>query len=165
MNDDLSAIAVTLGDLLKERNMMLTTAESCTGGWVGQVITSVAGSSQWYDRGFITYTNAAKQEMLGVSLTTLQNFGAVSEEIVCEMAEGALNSSHGHYSLAISGIAGPGGGSLQKPVGTVCFAWASHHGHTESETTHFLGDRDAVRRQSVAHALNGMLIRVSREDF
>ena len=156
---------MALGDLLKERQVTMVTAESCTGGWVGQVITSVPGSSNWYDRGFITYSNEAKQEMLGVSLVTLQNFGAVSEETVAEMAEGALNSSHGHYSLAISGIAGPGGGTLQKPVGTVCFAWTSRGGHTESETMHFLGDRDSVRKQSVAHALSGLLKRVPREDF
>lgn len=156
---------MALGDLLRERNLMLATAESCTGGWVGQVITSVPGSSTWYDRGFITYSNASKREMLGVSSATLEYHGAVSEETVREMAEGAIKSSQGHYSLAISGVAGPGGGTLQKPVGTVCFAWASRRGHTESETMHFSGDRDSIRLQSVAHALNGMLTRVTREDF
>ena len=151
--DDLSQLAEEVGAALKSRGLMLATAESCTGGWVGEVVTSVAGSSHWYDRGFITYTNESKQEMLGVSANTLAEYGAVSEQTVREMAAGALKHSRAHITLAISGIAGPEGGSPDKPVGTVCVAWAMLNGLERSHTYRFLGERDDVRRQAVIAAL------------
>ena len=153
MDDELNLIAEQVGATLKAHGMMLGTAESCTGGWVGEVVTSVAGSSHWYDRGFITYTNESKQEMLGVSASTLAEYGAVSEQTVREMAAGALKHSHAHITLAISGIAGPGGGTPNKPVGTVCMAWATRSGGGLSKTFHFQGDRAEVRRQAVVAAL------------
>lgn len=155
--DDLNIIAEQVGAALKSRGLMLASAESCTGGWVGEAVTSVAGSSHWYDRGFITYTNESKQEMLGVSAQTLAEFGAVSEQTVREMAAGALKHSRAYITLAISGVAGPGGGTPDKPVGTVCMAWAVREGAGLSQTFHFLGDRTAVRRQAVAAALQGVL--------
>lgn len=157
MHDALYQLAEETGLSLKARGWMLATAESCTGGWVGEAVTAVAGSSAWYDRGFITYTNVSKQEMLGVQAETLANFGAVSEETVREMAAGVLLHSQARISLAISGIAGPTGGSPDKPVGTVCFAWAVRNGPLKSENRIFAGDRSAVRQQAVFHALQGVL--------
>ena len=135
---------------------MLVTAESCTGGWAAQVATSVAGSSKWFERGFVTYSNAAKQELLGVRKSTLKKYGAVSEETAREMALGALERSRGTIALAITGVAGPGGGSAAKPVGTVCLAWA-RAGKVSSETRRFRGGRENVRRQSVIRGLEGIL--------
>lgn len=155
-------LAEEVGRALKARGLMLATAESCTGGWVGEIITAVPGSSHWFERGFITYTNLAKQEMLGVSALTLSRFGAVSEAAVREMAAGALKNSHAQVSLAISGIAGPGGGSPDKPVGMVCLAWGLADGSISSETRHFEGDRQAVRGEAVKAALQGILSRLSR---
>ena len=150
------ALARSLGEKLKERRGLLVTAESCTGGWVAQAVTSLAGSSDWFERGFVTYSNASKEELLGVRRETLERHGAVSEETAREMALGALERSRGTLALAITGVAGPGGGSPAKPVGTVCFAWASRVG-VHAETRHFAGDREAVRRQSAEHALRGAL--------
>jgi nicotinamide-nucleotide amidase len=133
------------------------TAESCTGGWLGQAVTTVAGSSAWYERGFITYSNRSKCEMLGVSQTTLEKYGAVSEQTAQEMAFGALKMSHAQVSVSITGIAGPSGGSETKPVGTICFAWALKEGLAKCEIHHFNGDRDTIRRQSVMTALQGIL--------
>ena len=138
-------------------NWMLATAESCTGGWIAKCCTDVAGSSAWFDRGFITYSNAAKQDMLGVRAETLAQYGAVSEAVVAEMATGALRHSQAHIAVAVSGIAGPSGGSAEKPVGTVCFAWAMRNGEVLTKTCQFAGDREAVRWQSVVFALNGIL--------
>lgn len=152
----LKTLATRAGRLLKRAKATLATAESCTGGWVAQAITAVAGSSEWFERGFVTYSNAAKQEMLGVSKKILKNHGAVSEETAREMALGALARSRASVSLAVTGVAGPGGGSAAKPVGTVCFAWA-RDGAVTSETRRFAGGRESVRRQSVAHALEGLL--------
>ena len=152
--DDLARV---LGARLRAAGAMLVTAESCTGGWAAQVVTSVAGSSEWFERGFVTYSNAAKQESLGVQPGTLARHGAVSEETAREMALGALQRSRGSISLAVTGIAGPGGASVGKPVGTVCFAWADSHRLLRSETVRFHGDRESVRRQSVIHALQGVL--------
>ena len=149
----MNALAQRLGERLKARRAMLVTAESCTGGWAAQAMTAIAGSSEWFERGFVTYSNAAKEEMLGVRHQTLEKHGAVSEETAREMALGALEHSHGTIALAITGVAGPTGGSAAKPVGTVCFAWAVKGGPASAETRHFSGDRDAVRRQSVEHAL------------
>lgn len=145
-----------VGRKLKQKKEMLVTAESCTGGWVGQVVTSVAGTSQWYDRGFITYSNASKREMLGVSTTTLARFGAVSEQTARAMAEGALQHSQARFALSITGIAGPEGGTAEKPVGYVCFAWAGQKLDTASECIRFDGDRQQVRMQAVHHALAGV---------
>jgi nicotinamide-nucleotide amidase len=136
---------------------MLTTAESCTGGWVSQAVTSVAGSSDWFERGFVTYSDAAKQEMLGVSARTLAAHGAVSEETARDMATGALAHSRAQVAVAITGIAGPGGGSPEKPLGMVCFAWAVTDGTISVQTRHFEGDRENVRRQSVIAALQRVL--------
>ena len=136
---------------------MLACAESCTGGWVAEVVTATGGSSQWFERGFVSYSNAAKQELLGVKADTLRQEGAVSEAVVREMATGALRRSHAQAALAISGVAGPSGGSPGKPVGTVCFAWVLQGGVPTAETKHFPGDREAVRKQSVVHALQGLL--------
>ena len=136
---------------------MLVTAESCTGGWVAQAVTSVAGSSAWFERGFVTYSNAAKHEVLGVAKQTLKKFGAVSEETAREMAAGALRRSRGTIALAVTGVAGPAGGSKAKPVGMVCFAWARKGRAPRSETRRFRGGREAVRRQSVIRALEGVL--------
>ncbi|MBI5750826.1 MAG: nicotinamide-nucleotide amidohydrolase family protein [Hydrogenophilales bacterium] len=161
--DDLNQLAEQVGAALKSRGLMLATAESCTGGWAGEVVTSVPGSSHWYERGFITYTNESKQEMLGVSAQTLAEFGAVSEQTVREMAAGALKHSRAHITLAISGIAGPGGATPDKPVGTVCMAWATRNGAGLSQTIHFQGDRTAVRRQAVVAALQGVLRMIEGE--
>jgi nicotinamide-nucleotide amidase len=151
--------------LLIDRGEWLAAAESCTGGWLAQSVTAIAGSSAWFDRGFVTYSNAAKIEMLGVPETTLARHGAVSEAVARAMAQGALTNSRADWALAITGIAGPGGGSPQKPVGTVCFAWASKDGGCEALTCQFTGDRAAVREKSVAFALDGLLDRLGSTAF
>jgi len=149
-------LAKKLGVRLKRANDMLATAESCTGGWAAQVVTSAAGSSAWFERGFVTYSNAAKQELLGVRAETLRAHGAVSEETAREMARGALERSQATIALSITGVAGPAGGTPEKPVGTVCFAWA-RGGAVRSETRRFAGDRESIRRQSVILALEGVM--------
>jgi len=154
---DLETLAAQLGEGLRQRGLMLATAESCTGGWVAQAITAVSGSSQWFERGFVTYSNVAKLEMLGVHPATLELHGAVSEPTVREMAQGALAHSHAQVAVAVSGIAGPGGGSLEKPVGTVCLAWAGNGVETRAHCLQFMGNREAVRRQAVAAILHGLL--------
>jgi nicotinamide-nucleotide amidase len=150
-------LAEQVGAALKSRALMLVTAESCTGGWVGEAVTMVPGSSDWYERGLITYTYVSKREMLGVKMETLEQQGAVSEQTVKEMVTGALAASHAHVAVAVSGTAGPAGGTPEKPVGTVCLAWALRNGEPVAETRHFAGDRGAVRRQSVVRALEGVL--------
>lgn len=152
----MEALAKNVGARLKAARARLVTAESCTGGWAAQVVTSVAGSSGWFERGFVTYSNDAKREVLGVQEKTLKTHGAVSEETAREMAQGALSRGKGDIALAVTGVAGPGGGSPAKPVGMVCFAWASA-GSIRSETRQFSGDRESVRRQSVVRALEGVL--------
>jgi nicotinamide-nucleotide amidase len=149
-------LATRVGERLKATNAMLVTAESCTGGWAAQAVTSVAGSSEWFERGFVTYSDTAKQELLGVRPETLRQHGAVSEETAREMARGALQRSRASVALSITGVAGPTGGTKDKPVGMVCFAW-SRGGEVRSETRHFSGDRQSVRRQSVILALEGVL--------
>ena|ERR1019366_5289333 len=153
----LYALAEQVGGALKSRALMLVTAESCTGGWVGEAVTMVPGSSDWYECGFITYTYISKREMLGVKVETLEQHGAVSEQTVKEMVTGALVHSHAQVAVAVSGTAGPAGGTSEKPVGTVCLAWALRNGEPFAETRHFAGDREAVRRQSVERALAGVL--------
>ncbi len=152
----MNKLAKEVGQLLKKYRRMLVTAESCTGGWAAQVVTSVAGSSEWFERGFVTYSNDSKRELLGVAEHTLKKYGAVSEETAREMALGALARGKGSVALAITGVAGPAGSSGDKPVGTVCFAWAL--GDTvRNETRRFEGNREAVRRQSVVRALEGVI--------
>ena len=155
----LERIAVKVGELLRTNGQRLTTAESCTGGWIAQCLTAIAGSSDWFERGFVTYSNDAKREMLGVEADTLVAHGAVSEATAAAMAAGALRHSHADWALAVTGIAGPGGGSKDKPVGTVCFGWAAVDGRVDTQTVRFAGDREQVRAQSVAHALAGLLER------
>jgi len=157
MDRELYQLAERVGMALKARGWLLAVAESCTGGGVGQALTGVPGSSQWFERGFITYSDAAKQEMLGVTAATLAQHGAVSEPAAREMAEGALARSRAQIALAVTGIAGPDGGTPDKPVGTVCFAWCVKGGQPIAETRHFAGDRDTVRRQAVARALQGVM--------
>ncbi|WP_311567780.1 nicotinamide-nucleotide amidase [Photobacterium arenosum] len=156
-----TSLSAQLGQALKIQQWLATTAESCTGGGVSAAITDIAGSSAWFDRAFITYSNEAKQEMLGVKPETLTQYGAVSEPVVQEMAKGALAHSLASISVAISGIAGPDGGTPDKPVGTVCFAWADTTDWLVAETCHFSGDRQAVRAQAVERALQGLLERLS----
>jgi len=149
-------LAQQVGAALKARGLRLVTAESCTGGWVAMALTAVPGSSDWFERGYVTYSNAAKREDLGVREATLERHGAVSEPTAREMAAGALKKGDAQVSLAITGVAGPTGGTPDKPVGMVCFAWA-YGSNMWSETRRFGGDRESVRRQSVAHALNEVL--------
>lgn len=153
----LSELSEQLAKLLLQQRKLLAVAESCTGGWLAKCLTDIAGSSHWFERGFVTYSNAAKQEMLGVRPKTLLRDGAVSEAVVQEMALGVLARSQADVSVAISGIAGPGGAIPGKPVGTVCFSWAMKDTENHQDTMHFEGDREDVRRQSVAHALQGLL--------
>ena len=153
--------SAALGAALKTHGLMLALAESCTGGMVAQAVTSVAGSSAWFDRGFVTYSNAAKIEMLGVSAQTLENFGAVSEEVAAEMALGALKNSHAQIAASITGIAGPDGGSEAKPVGTVCFAWSSFNLPTSTISRHFEGNRDKIRQQATAFLMRQLIEQIT----
>lgn len=155
-------LAARVGEALKQRGFMLVTAESCTGGWLAKVVTSVAGSSLWFDRGFVSYSNQAKQDMLDVKTATLLQYGAVSDEVVQEMALGALAHSVAQVSVAISGIAGPEGGMPTKPVGTVCLAWCVRGGMPRSRATHFAGDRQMIRQQAVMGALQGVMDELGR---
>lgn len=161
-DEALSLRASALAAELKAHGRRLVTAESCTGGWIAKVCTDLAGSSDWFERGLVTYSNDAKMSLLGVRAADLHRFGAVSEEVAAAMAMGAVRNSDADYAVSVSGIAGPGGGSPEKPVGTVCFGWALSDDTAESETCLFAGDRDAIRRQSVAHALDGLLARLGR---
>ncbi len=159
--DELERLAAQLGQALLLRHWRLAAAESCTGGWAAQAMTAVAGSSDWFERGFVTYSNDAKQDLLDVSGRVLVEAGAVSTETAREMAEGALRHSRAQCAFAITGVAGPGGGSEEKPVGTVCFAWARNGAATEVDRQRFDGDRRQVRAQSVRHALSRMLALVT----
>lgn len=160
-DEELRQLAVDLSEKLRARGWMLATAESCTGGWVGHLLTSLPGSSHWYERGFISYANAAKVEMLGVSPETLQMHGAVSEITAAEMAVGALKHSHAQATLSITGIAGPGGGTPQKPVGLVCYGWSLADGTVMTSTCRLDGDREEIRSRAVAAALRGLIELVS----
>jgi len=157
----LRSLATELGNALHARHQMLVTTESCTGGWVAKVLTDIPGSSAWFDRGFVTYTNQAKQDLLDVPAEILDTQGAVSQQTAEEMVQGGLRHSQAHFSLAITGIAGPGGSTADKPVGLVWFSWAEKQesGEPIIWSTHyvFTGDREVVRRQAVATALKGML--------
>ena len=151
-----SDLILNLADQLRARRMMLATAESCTGGMIAAACTDLAGSSDWFERGFVTYSNAAKTELLGVPAELIAQHGAVSEPVAAAMAEGALRQSHAQLSVAVTGVAGPGGGSADKPVGTVWFAWSAG-GPTQTQCVRWDGDRAAVRAQTVQHALQGLL--------
>jgi nicotinamide-nucleotide amidase len=150
-----------LANELQLRNWLLATAESCTGGMIAAACTDVAGSSLWFERGFVSYSNAAKTELLGVPAALIAAHGAVSEPVVRAMAQGALAHSKAHVSVAVTGVAGPGGGSADKPVGTVWFGWAKDN-LVHSEVQHFAGDRGHVRAATVAHALQGLLAFIAR---
>lgn len=156
MNAQTAALCARLGALLQERGWMLATAESCTGGLIAAACTDLSGSSQWFERGFVAYSNAAKQELLGVEAALIAHHGAVSEAVARAMAAGAVRRSRARVSVAVTGIAGPGGGSAHKPVGTVCFGF-DVDGNPGSETFLFEGDRAAVRDASVRHALQRLL--------
>ncbi len=154
---ELGELARQVGQGLKAAGWRLALAESCTGGWVGKLVTDVAGSSAWFERGLITYSNEAKQQLLGVTALALSRSGAVSAEVAEAMAQGALASSAANLALAVTGIAGPDGGSADKPVGLVWFSLAVKHGASETLSRQFAGDRDAVRRQAVQTGLNLIL--------
>ncbi|KGK42993.1 damage-inducible protein CinA [Nitrincola sp. A-D6] len=150
-------LAQEVGLALLSRNARMVTAESCTGGWVAELLTQVSGSSAWFDAGYVTYSNQAKQRMLGVSAETLLLKGAVSEPVVVQMAEGARQDADADIAVAISGVAGPDGGTDRKPVGTVWFAWAIRGYPTVTCLSFFSGDRQAIRAQAVEQALDGVL--------
>ncbi len=150
-------LAAQVGAALKAHGMMLATAESCTGGGVASAVTEIAGSSSWFDRGFVTYSNQAKSDMLGVLPDTIMRFGAVSEAVVREMVAGALSHSQAQVALAVSGIAGPGGGTPEKPVGTVWFAWGVKDGMIVARTHLLPGNRAEIREQATGIALQGVL--------
>lgn len=154
---DITALAGQLGHSCARRSVMLATAESCTGGGVAEAITRISGSSAWFDRALVTYTDTAKKEMLGVSARTLDAHGAVSEPVAREMAQGALAFSHADVSVAVTGIAGPTGGTEAKPVGLVYIAWAVRGEAVQVRRFRFEGGRDAVREQSVAFSLQGLI--------
>ena len=160
---NLTDIAAELGVALKARGLMLAMVESCTGGLVAEATTRIAGSSAWFDRGFVTYSNAAKIDMLGVNSKTLEKFGAVSEQTAKEMAIGALKNSAAQIAGSITGIAGPDGGTLEKPVGTVCFAWAGQNLPVSASTQIFSGNRETIRQQAAIYMMAGLIERLSSE--
>lgn len=158
MNQEkLETISSELGELLKLKDYSFTCAESCTGGWVGHALTSIPGSSEWFGSSFVTYSYEAKTQILGVSSEDLDNFGAVSEEIVEQMVSGALHKSGANVGVAISGIAGPAGATDTKPVGTVCFAWKMDGQDVITSTEYFAGERNEIRYSSVERALMGTI--------
>ncbi|CAG7856199.1 nicotinamide-nucleotide amidase [biofilm metagenome] len=157
MDNELYQLAEQLGNRLKTNAYKIATAESCTGGWIAQTITDVPGSSAWFDRGFVTYSNNAKIQMLNVCSLTLEQYGAVSAETAREMVAGALAISEADWAIAVTGIAGPDGGSADKPVGTVFVAWQSSTGISKVEKLQLTGDRHEIRKQTVISALSGLL--------
>lgn len=150
---ELMQLSTEVGHHLLRLNATVTTAESCTGGWIAKVLTDIAGSSQWFERGCVTYSNEAKEALVGVTAASLARYGAVSEQVVREMAEGACRQADANFALSVSGIAGPDGGSAEKPVGTVWFGFAAVGRPTLTRQRFFSGDREAVRRQATAWAL------------
>ena len=152
----MAATAATLGQKLMDAGWMMVTAESCTGGMIASTVTEIAGSSAWFERAYVTYSNEAKSTAIGVSGDLIAQHGAVSEPVAKAMAEGALAASVADVSVAVTGIAGPGGGSEAKPVGTVCFAWSTHSSATVIHTCHFHGDRAEIRRQATQYAMAGL---------
>ena len=168
MNQSIASLVQPLSDLLEKSSIKIALAESCTGGLLAAHLTAQAGSSRWFDRGFVTYSNAAKTESVGVSPSQIEQYGAVSEEIAKAMAQGALKHSEAQTSIAITGIAGPGGATENKPVGMVCFAWAiqkpNNPGQLIGNTQHFNGDRQAIREQACIYALDQLIQILSRPD-
>lgn len=160
MSPQLALLSQQVGQALATRGLLLACAESCTGGLVTHIVTHSAGSSQWFERGFITYSNQAKQDLLGVSASTLAEYGAVSETVASEMAVGALRRSAAQVALAITGIAGPDGGNCDKPVGLVCFAFAQRDQTPHTWRQQFHGHREQVRRQAAVEALETLLRRL-----
>ncbi|WP_027795877.1 CinA family protein [Paraburkholderia acidipaludis] len=159
----LHQLAIRVGNKLRESRIMLATAESCTGGMIATAITDISGSSGWFERGFVTYSNQAKSEMIGVPAEMIEKHGAVSEPVARAMAEGALSNSRAQVSLSVTGVAGPGGGTPDKPVGMVSFGW-SNRLHTSVETLVFKGDREQIRVQAAAHALRGLLALIDEQE-
>lgn len=157
----LCQLGIKIGELLQARNMKICLAESCTGGWIAKCITDVPGSSAWFDRSFVTYSNESKSEMLGVPEKLIDSDGAVSETVVKAMVGGALERSRADIAVAVSGVAGPGGGSDDKPVGTVWFAWQKKGGNAVTEKMNFPGDREAVRAATVDYALSRLQMLLS----
>ena len=157
MASSIELLAREVGDTLLLNHLVLTTVESCTGGWVAEAITSIAGSSSWFERGFVTYGNEAKQELVGVRKETLLQYGAVSREVAREMSLGGIDASRADLAVAVTGIAGPDGGTLQKPVGTVWVAWGDRSGNVSEQHFQFDGDRESVRRSTVEQSLAGIL--------
>ncbi len=155
---ELHAQAQQLAAVFITKRHVISAAESCTGGWIAKTLTDLAGSSAWFDCGMVAYSYEAKQAMLGVRPQTLEKEGAVSRETVIEMVSGALANSAASIAVAVTGIAGPGGGTPEKPVGTVWIGWKRRGGYPKAEVFHFLGDREAVRRQTIAAALRGLLL-------
>ena len=158
MDNELLELAQQLGHLLKSKEKKIATAESCTGGWIAQIITEIPGSSAWFDRGFVTYSNAAKIQMLGVNPETLAKFGAVSAQTATEMVNGALAYSGADCAIAVTGIAGPDGGTAEKPVGTVFVAWSCKNQDVKVELKKLTGNRHEIRRQTVKIAISGVEI-------
>lgn len=154
---ELATLAARVASAMQQDTLMLSTAESCTGGWIAKTLTDLPGSSAWFDAGVVTYSYAAKESLLGVRRETLERSGAVSEETALEMASGALERLHAGVAVAVTGIAGPSGGTPDKPIGTVWIGWQRRGGAAHAKLFHFAGDREAVRRQTVAAALAGVL--------
>ncbi|OGT06985.1 MAG: hypothetical protein A2103_01465 [Gammaproteobacteria bacterium GWF2_41_13] len=161
MVTDFQKLSMAVGEALQKKSWKLVTAESCTGGFLAQVMTSITGCSQWFERGFVTYSRASKEELLGVSAEMIQRDGAVSAEVAQAMAEGALKHSHANIAVSITGFAGPTGGAIGKPIGTVFFGFAFKEAPTQVMHQLFVGDREWVRRQAVQFALEGLLLRIT----
>jgi nicotinamide-nucleotide amidase len=160
MDNALFQLAERLGHSLKANSYKIATAESCTGGWIAQALTEVPGSSAWFDRGFVTYSNNAKVQMLGVNPQTLAEYGAVSAEVAQQMAAGALANSEADWAIAVTGIAGPSGGGEEKPVGTVYIAWQNKDGFSKVEKSQFSGNRHQIRKQTVKKAIEGVIFSI-----
>lgn len=157
LRQSIAALSNRTGEILTTNQQTLVVAESCTGGWLAKCVTDLAGSSAWFDRGFVTYSNQSKQDMLEVPMTMIERYGAISETVVAAMARGALHHSSSQAVIAISGIAGPSGGTPDKPVGTVCFAWQWQDTPVEATTKLFIGDRAVIREKAVEAALRGFV--------
>lgn len=157
---ELDSLATTVGLRLTQAGLLLVSAESCSGGWIAKCMTDIAGSSAFFDCGMVVYSYESKQRLLGVRAQTLEHTGAVSRETVLEMVSGALVNSGAGFAVAVTGIAGPGGGSADKPVGSVWIGWKQRGGYAHAQLFQFQGDREAIRRYTVAAALQGVLARL-----
>ena len=167
MNPSMTPLIQQLAQMLLAKKLSIALAESCTGGLLAAHLTNLAGSSQWFERGFVTYSNQAKEESIGVPRSLIECYGAVSEEVAKAMAEGVLKNSLAQVSVAITGIAGPDGGSISKPVGMVCFAWGirvNDQIQTRSQTKHFSGDRQSIREQACVYAIESLLAQLTASE-